>query len=75
VVKGVDGRGIPTGSHARLEDGEEAIVGYGGEIYLRGLKDNNVLLIDRPEGGPCRAGFEYRPAPGTRVVINDVICR
>jgi outer membrane usher protein len=75
VVKGVDGRAIPAGSHARVENGEEAIVGYGGEIYLRGLKDVNVVLVDRPEGGPCRAEFEYRPTPGTRVVIEDVVCR
>jgi outer membrane usher protein len=75
VVKGVDGHAIAAGSHARLAGGEEAMVGYGGEIYLRGLKDSNVVLVDRAGGGSCRADFEFHSTPGTRVVINDVVCR
>jgi outer membrane usher protein len=76
VVKGADGKPIPVGSRARIADGgEEEITGYGGELYLRGLKQKNVLLVERDGGQPCRADFDYRPTPGTRVVINDVVCR
>lgn len=76
TVKGADGRAIPVGSRARLADGDEdGVIGYGGEIYLRGLKAQNVLLIDRADGQSCRAEFDYRPAPGTRVAIDDVACR
>jgi outer membrane usher protein len=75
MVNGVDGRAIPAGSHAHLADGEEAMVGYGGEIFLRGLNDRNTLVVDRAGGGSCRADFEFHPNPGVRVVINDVVCR
>jgi outer membrane usher protein len=76
VIRGADGAAIPVGSSARLADGgEAAVVGYGGEIYLRGLKQTNVLLVDRAGGQPCRAEFEYRPSPGQRVEIRDVVCR
>ena len=76
VVKGADGLAIPVGSRARMADGgEEAVVGYGGEIYLRGLQAQNVLLVDRAGGQSCRAEFDYRPTPGHRVVIADVVCR
>jgi len=76
VVKGADGKPIAVGSRARLADGgDEEISGYGGELYLRGLKPTNVLLVERDGEQPCRADFGYNPTPGTRVVINDVVCR
>lgn len=76
VVKGADGATIPVGSRVRLADAdEEAVIGYGGEVYLRGLKDRNSLLVDRPGGPPCQAEFEYRSVAGDRVTIRDVVCR
>jgi outer membrane usher protein len=76
VVKDGNGRALAAGSHVRVNDGkEEAMVGYGGEIYLRGLKERNILLVDRAGAGSCSAEFEYRPTPGSRVAINDVVCR
>src|SRR6185369_5633332 len=71
VIKAVDGAVVPVGSLVRVADGgEEAVMGYGGEVYLRGLKPQNTLLVDRAGGSSCRVDFEYRPAPGNRVVIN-----
>lgn len=76
VVKAEDGKPIPVGSLARLVDAaDEEVTGYGGELYLRGLKEKNVLTVEREGGQPCRAEFDYHPTPGTRVVINDVVCR
>jgi outer membrane usher protein len=76
AVKDGNGRALAAGSHARVNDGkEEAMVGYGGEIYLRGLEERNILFVDRAGGGSCNAEFEYRPTPGSRVLINDVVCR
>lgn len=76
TIKAADGLAIPVGSRVRMTDGdEEAVIGYGGEVYLRGLKAQNTLLLDRAGGPSCRADFEYHPAPGNRVVINDVVCR
>jgi outer membrane usher protein len=76
VVKGVDGRAIQAGSHARMADGgEDVMVGYDGEVYLRGLKEQNVLMIDRAGTSACRADFAYQPTPGRNVVIRDVVCR
>lgn len=76
VIKAADGLAIPVGSRVRMADnGEEAVIGYGGEVYLRGLKEKNALLVDQSSGPSCRAEFDYRPVPGSRVVINDVVCR
>jgi len=76
MVKDEKGRPLAAGSHARLDQAkDDAMVGYGGEVYLLGLKDHNILIIDRAEGGSCRAEFDYHPAPGERVVIKDVVCR
>jgi outer membrane usher protein len=76
VIKAADGIAIPVGTVVRVADGgEEAVMGYGGEVYLRGLKAQNTLEVDRAGGSSCRADFEYRSAPGNRVVINDVVCR
>ena len=76
VIKGVDGATIPVGSRVRIADSEaEAVVGYGGEVYLTGLKERNSLLVERAGAQSCRADFEYRPSPGTRVAIDGVVCR
>jgi len=80
VLKTSSGSAVRPGSHARIQDqakngGEDAVVGYGGEVYLQGLKDNNTLLVEQVEGAPCEANFAYQPRPGERVVINDVVCR
>src|SRR6201999_1950676 len=61
IVKGADGKAMPAGSHARLAEGEEAMIGYGGEVYLRGLNERNVLSVDRAGGGSCRAYFDFHP--------------
>jgi outer membrane usher protein len=75
VLKDGDGKDIPAGSSAHLAEGEDAVVGYGGEVYLKGLKDKNNVVVERAEQGPCQASFDYQPTPGERVVIRDVVCR
>jgi outer membrane usher protein len=76
VIKSADGVAIPVGSRVQMaNDGEEAVMGYGGEVYLRGLKAQNTLQVDRAGGSSCRADFDYHSTPGNRVVINDVVCR
>ncbi|HEY0328558.1 MAG TPA: fimbria/pilus outer membrane usher protein [Rhodopseudomonas sp.] len=76
VLKGRDGRAMPAGSSARLKPEDEAtVVGYGGEVYLRGLNEANQLVVERPEGETCTANFDYHLTPGQRVVIKDVVCQ
>ncbi|MEW6644163.1 MAG: fimbria/pilus outer membrane usher protein [Pseudomonadota bacterium] len=80
VLKDSRGSVVRAGSRAHIEDqikdgGEDAVVGYGGEVYLRDLKDQNTLLVEQVEGPPCKASFAYQPKPGERVVISDVVCR
>jgi outer membrane usher protein len=53
----------------------EAVVGYGGEVYVRGLQDHNKLYVERADGPPCEAGFDYHPGHDSQVVIRDVVCR
>lgn len=70
---GADGEPIPVGAAGRLDGGEEFIVGYDGQAYLRGLKAKNSLTIIH-EGGECRADFDYSPSAGEQVHIAGVRC-
>jgi outer membrane usher protein len=76
ALQTASGKPVPPGSVARLEGSEEHfVVGYDGETYVRGLAQQNLLVVELPEGSSCRASFPYRPTDGTRVAIEGVICR
>lgn len=51
------GKPLPMGAEVRLAGAEPAVLGYGGEAYLRGVQPGeNALQVIWPEGG-CRATF------------------
>lgn len=60
-----DGKPPPVGADVRLEGAEgTAVLGYGGEAYLRGVKPGtNVVQVTWAEGA-CRATFEAPAADG-----------
>jgi outer membrane usher protein len=71
-----NGQPIKVGSQVRLEGAEQAfVIGYDGQAFVRGLGVHNGAMIDLPEGGSCRAEFDYTPRPGEQVKISDVVCR
>jgi outer membrane usher protein len=81
VVVLVDPAGapLPAGARARLSTsggGEELfLVGYDGETYVRGLGPRNILTVELPDGGSCRAEFPFEPHKGRQVRLERVSCR
>ncbi|WP_235505808.1 fimbria/pilus outer membrane usher protein [Variovorax sp. Root411] len=55
------GKPLPLGSRVRAnaQDGEPALVGFDGAVYLESLEARNTLDVQTP-GGHCRASFDYR---------------
>jgi outer membrane usher protein len=55
------GKPLPLGSRVRAnaQDGEPALVGFDGAVYLESLEARNTLDVQMP-GGHCRASFDYR---------------
>jgi outer membrane usher protein len=76
LVTFVDGDGhfIPAGSLGHMENGEDFVVGYDGEAYVRNLGNNNRVTIALKERS-CQAAFPFSPQPGEQVRIASVACR
>jgi outer membrane usher protein len=74
ILQRTDGSFPAAGAEVRrVGDGEAAVMGYDGRTFLTGLEtDNSVLVADGT--GQCRASFQYRPAPGSQVLIGPVPC-
>jgi outer membrane usher protein len=77
LVTLVDGSGKPLDAGLRGHlDGtaDEFVVGYDGEAFIEKLRSQNTVIIERLDGGSCKAQFTYRPQPGTQVKIGNVVC-
>src|SRR6185369_4656654 len=68
-----DGSVVPVGASGKSESGEEFIVGYDGQGFLRTLAPQNAVVIETPQGS-CRAHFPFAPRPGDQVIISPVVC-
>jgi len=54
------GKPLPVGSRVRINrQGEPALVGFDGAVYLESVEARNTLDVQTP-GGHCRASFDYR---------------
>ena len=74
VFKAPNGEPLAVGSRGQVEGGENFVVGYDGQAYIKNLASENnvtVAMVDRE----CRASFHYDPRPNEQVVISPVICR
>lgn len=71
------GKPLPLGSTVRIHDrsGAPAWVGYGGEVYLDTLEAHNVLDVTTPDGGSCRAAFNFRKHGNGIPQIGPLTCR
>jgi len=75
TIRDEDGQLLPVGTHASLNDGEMAIVGYDGQIWLEHIALDNRLIV-QPEGAPaCTVTFTAPAALNERLVIPDAVCR
>ncbi|WP_050043850.1 fimbria/pilus outer membrane usher protein [Bradyrhizobium sp. LTSPM299] len=69
-----DGRFVPAGARGRIDGGNEFIVGYDGQAFIRDLGDTNRASIETPDGS-CGAEFPFTARPGEQVQIASVVCR
>ena len=69
-----DGSYVPAGSAGRLDGGDEFVVGYDGQSFIKNLGSSNPATIEFA-GGTCRASFNFAPQPGEQVRIGPVTCQ
>jgi len=69
-----DGSYVPAGSAGRLESGNEFVVVYDGQSFIRNLGSSNLATIEFA-GGMCRASFNFEQQPGMQVRIGPVTCQ
>lgn len=70
-----DGAPIAPGALVRLGDEEPAIVGYDGQVYLRGLGASNRITVDLGADGRCDAVFDYPQDGPAQPQIGPLTCR
>lgn len=78
LVALVDGAGRPieVGMTAILQaTGESFLVGYDGQVYLRGLTAENEIIVRYPDNRTCQARFPYRRMPDTITRIEAITCQ
>jgi outer membrane usher protein len=69
-----DGSFVPAGAKGRLDGGNEFVVGYDGQAFIRNLGDTNRASIET-FGGLCNATFAFAARPGEQVQIAPIACR
>lgn len=75
VIVDGDGKPFPPGTQV-MRDGvtEPDIMGYDGETFLRDLKPQNRITIDRGEAGLCTGSFAYSEKDIDQPKIGPVKC-
>jgi outer membrane usher protein len=74
ILHGRDGKAIAPGYTAQLEGGESDVVGYDGQVYVRGLKAHNRLSVDLGPAGTCTASFDYDMKGPAQPQIGPLTC-
>jgi outer membrane usher protein len=74
VITDRDGQVLPAGSSVSLAGGEEErfVMGYDGQVYLRGLGDTNTVMVRLASGYTCTAAFTFERTAGEQVIIPAV---
>jgi outer membrane usher protein len=75
VLNGKDGKPIQPGYTVQLEGGESGLVGYDGQVYLRGLNASNRVSVDLGPGGVCTVTFPYDLKGPAQPQIGPLTCR
>ena len=75
VLQRADGSPPPVGATVALEGSDAtAVVGYDGEVYVRGLQDGANRLNVSWRDGQCSAGFSVEMAGGTLPRLGPFTC-
>ena len=70
-----DGTALPAGSSVRLEGSDEEFVSApGGEVYLTGLKSENVAIATWSQGS-CRLRFRFAGSDDPQPRLGEMQCR
>lgn len=69
-----DGSFVPVGSAGKIDGGDEFIVGYDGQSFIKNLGSSNLATIEFGAGS-CRASFNFTPRSGEQVRIGPVACQ
>lgn len=75
IIRDWAGKAIEPGYLVELEGGDSAVMGYGGEVYLRGLNGSNRISINRGPLGICSATFSYNPNATAQPKIGPLTCQ
>ncbi|HEX7817202.1 fimbria/pilus outer membrane usher protein [Dyella sp.] len=76
ILQGADGKPLALGTQVRVHghDGDAAVVGYDGQVYLDTLDAHNVLDVDDAEGSHCHASFDFQRQGDGIPQIGPVTC-
>ena len=66
---------LPLGSRVDAGDGQPAIVGYDGIVYLDNLKGSTELRVTLPDGRVCRAMLAYPAHARNLPELGPLACR
>lgn len=69
-----DGGFVPAGAAGKLASGEEFIVGYDGEAFVKKLTNDNSATIQF-DNLSCHADFHFTAQPGVQVRVGPVKCQ
>ena len=76
ILHDANGEPIAPGAEVKLAGAEETfVVGYDGETYLDGLRENNTVEVITADGTTCRARFRFHPGADVQPRIGPVVCR
>jgi len=65
---------LPVGTGVTLDNGQTAIVGYDGLVFLPSLQDDNRLRAELDDGTFCDAMFSF-DASAAATTLGPVVCR
>ncbi|MHC6225646.1 fimbria/pilus outer membrane usher protein [Pseudomonas sp. X10] len=75
VLHDATGKALPVGAAVQGDNGQSGYVGWDGLLYLERLRTHNQLRVELPEGGTCRAAFDFDSQADEIAWIGPVICR
>jgi len=65
---------LPVGYSVSLNGQTSSMIGYDGEVFLRGLLPKNKLIVDLLDGGQCSVEFQYDQDQATTQKLGPYIC-
>lgn len=69
-----DASAVPVAASGKVDGGEDFVVGYDGEAFIKGLAGTNSVTITFADTS-CRASFDFTPQPGQQTRIGPITCR